>query len=162
MFYTIDMVVEDYISFFINNRCRSLTTRNNRTHSPFAVLSKRRILLPKVRPRFDNLPWNLGERVTVGSPVAVLLAGDAPYARVYVPEPYRVKIREGDRLKVRVDGLAEAVVGTVRWISSDPAFTPYYALNQEERARLMYLAQVQLPKSQSHLPDGVPAQVQMP
>ncbi|MGI9522231.1 MAG: HlyD family secretion protein [Hyphomicrobiaceae bacterium] len=110
----------------------------------------------------DNLPWNLGERVTVGSPVAVLLAGDAPYARVYVPEPYRVKIREGDRLKVRIDGLAEAVVGTVRWISSDPAFTPYYALNQEERARLMYLAQVQLPKSQSHLPDGVPAQVQMP
>lgn len=110
----------------------------------------------------DNLPWNLGERVTVGSPVAVLLAGDAPYARVYVPEPYRVKIREGDTLKVRVDGLSETLEGKVRWISSEPAFTPYYALNQEERARLMYLAQVQLPKSQAHLPDGVPAQVLMP
>jgi len=48
----------------------------------------------------DNLPWNLGERVTVGSPVAILLAGGAPYARVYVPEPYRVKIKAGDQLQV--------------------------------------------------------------
>jgi HlyD family secretion protein len=53
----------------------------------------------------DSLPWNLGERVTVGSPVAIILAGKAPYARVYVPEPYRVKINKGDTLKVHVDGL---------------------------------------------------------
>ena len=35
----------------------------------------------------DNLPWNLGERVTAGSPVAIVLAGKAPFARVYIPEP---------------------------------------------------------------------------
>ncbi len=39
----------------------------------------------------DNLPWNLGERVTTGSPVAIVLAGKAPYVRAYVPEPYRVQ-----------------------------------------------------------------------
>lgn len=110
----------------------------------------------------DSLPWNLGERVTVGSPVAVLLAGKAPYARVYVPEPYRVKISQGDRLKVHVDGLAQPFDGRVRWISSDPAFTPYYALNANDRARLMYLAEVELPDSAAHLPNGVPAQVEMP
>jgi HlyD family secretion protein len=27
----------------------------------------------------DNLPWNLGERVTMGSPVAIVLAGEAPF-----------------------------------------------------------------------------------
>ena len=90
----------------------------------------------------DSLPWNLGERVTAGSPVAVLLAGKAPYARVYVPEPYRVKINKGDTLKVRVDGLDQTFDGSVRWISSDPAFTPYYALNASDRARLMYLAEI--------------------
>ncbi len=110
----------------------------------------------------DNLPWNLGERVTLGSPLAIVLAGKAPYARVYVPEPYRVKVRVGDSLVVRIDGLAQTVIGTVRWISNEPAFTPYYALNQEERARLMYLAEVQLPDSESHLPNGVPAQVELP
>ncbi|MEM9630774.1 MAG: HlyD family efflux transporter periplasmic adaptor subunit [Pseudomonadota bacterium] len=110
----------------------------------------------------DSLPWNLGERVTVGSPVAVLLAGDAPYARVYVPEPHRVKINEGDQLKVKVDGLDDPIEGSVRWISSEPSFTPYYALNQSERARLMYVAEVQLPDSASNLPNGVPAQVMLP
>jgi HlyD family secretion protein len=110
----------------------------------------------------DSLPWNLGERVTVGSPVAVLLAGKAPYARVYVPEPYRVRINKGDRLEVHVDGLDQVFDGTVRWISADPAFTPYYALNASDRARLMYLAQVALPDSAAKLPNGVPAQVELP
>ena len=110
----------------------------------------------------DNLPWNLGERVTLGSPVAIILAGKAPYARIYVPEPYRVKINMADKLMVRVDGLDKPIEGTVRWISSDPAFSPYYALNQDERARLMYLAEIQLPDSYAKLPNGVPAQVELP
>lgn len=110
----------------------------------------------------DNLPWNLGERVTLGSPVAIVLAGDAPFARVYIPEPYRIKIKAGDQLTVNVDGLTSSLTGTVRWISSEPAFTPYYALNQAERANLMYLAEILLPKSAKDLPMGVPAQVLMP
>jgi len=110
----------------------------------------------------DNLPWNLGERVTIGSPVAVLLAGERPYARVYVPEPHRVQIKEGDVLKVHVDGLDGTLDGTVRWISAEPAFTPFYALNETDRSRLMYLAQVLLPASAADLPNGVPAQVEMP
>lgn len=110
----------------------------------------------------DNLPWNLGERVTVGSPLAIVMAGVAPYARIYVPEPYRVKIRVGDSLRVRIDGVDEPIAGVVRWISNDPAFTPYYALNQEERSRLMYRAEIQLPDSAAELPGGVPVQVEMP
>lgn len=110
----------------------------------------------------DNLPWNLGERVTTGSPLAIVLAGNAPYARVYIPEPYRVKVNVGDELLVHVDGLDSTITGTLRWIATDPAFTPYYALNQEERSRLMFLAEVQLPDNQAHLPNGVPAQVQLP
>jgi HlyD family secretion protein len=110
----------------------------------------------------DNLPWNLGERVTAGSPVAVLLAGARPYVRVYVPEPHRVQIKEGDLLEVHVDGLAGTLDGTVRWISAEPAFTPFYALNETDRSRLMYLAEVLLPPSAADLPSGVPAQVEMP
>jgi len=110
----------------------------------------------------DSLPWNLGERVTMGSPLAIVLAGEAPYARVYVPEPYRVKIKTGDKLKIRVDGLDRKLQGSVSWISNEPAFSPYYALNQKERARLMYLMRVQLPVSESSLPNGVPAQVELP
>ncbi len=110
----------------------------------------------------DNLPWNLGERVATGSPVAIVLAGKAPYARIYVPEPYRVRVKVGDQLVVHVDGLDKTLTGRLRWISTEAAFTPYYALNQEERSRLMYLAEVQLADSEAQLPNGIPAQVELP
>ncbi|MCI2283157.1 HlyD family efflux transporter periplasmic adaptor subunit [Colwellia sp. MSW7] len=109
----------------------------------------------------DNLPWNLGERVTAGSPVAIVLGGKVPFARVYIPEPYRVQIKVGDKLTVQVDGLAQPLLGTVR-IATEPAFTPYYALNQAERANLMYLAEVVLPDSAAELPSGIPTQVLLP
>ncbi len=110
----------------------------------------------------DDLPWNLGERVTTGSPLAIVLAGKAPFARIYVPEPYRVKIKVGSELLVHVDGLSTVIKGKVRWIANEPAFSPYYALNQKDRARLMYLAEVQLPDDQAKLPNGLPAQVELP
>jgi len=110
----------------------------------------------------DSLPWNLGERVSQGSPVAVMLAGEAPFARVYVPEPYRVRVKQGDKLSVSVDGLDAPFEGTLTWISNDPAFTPYYALNQKERSRLVYLAEIQLPKEAAGLPLGIPVEVTLP
>ncbi|MES2605522.1 MAG: HlyD family efflux transporter periplasmic adaptor subunit [Pseudomonadota bacterium] len=115
-----------------------------------------------VAGRLDSLPWNVGERVATGSQLAVLLAGGAPYARVYIPETSRAAISTGTSLTVHVDGVAEAITGTVRWISSEPAFTPYYALNSSERSRLVYMAEVQLPASATDLPAGLPAQVDLP
>ncbi|RZF83987.1 hypothetical protein CWC26_14430 [Pseudoalteromonas sp. S4488] len=112
--------------------------------------------------RVDNLPWHVGERVTKGSPVVIIQANSAPYARVYIPEPYRAKLNQGMTLTVRVDGIDKNIQGKLTWIASEPAFTPFYALNQEERARLMYLAEVTLPTSENNLPTGVPAQVIMP
>ena len=110
----------------------------------------------------DNLPWNLGERVSLGSPVAVVLAGQSPFARVYVPLTARAKLKVGDTLKIRVAEQAELVAGSIRWLSSEAAFTPYYGLNQYDRARLMYLAEVQLPKDYSNLPSGLPVEVILP
>lgn len=110
----------------------------------------------------DSLPWNLGERVTQGSPVAIMVSGDVPYARVYVPEPNRTNVAQGDTLEVKVDGLPQPLEGTVRWISNDPAFTPYYGLNKDDRTRLVYLAEIDLPESASGLPSGIPVQVSMP
>jgi HlyD family secretion protein len=107
----------------------------------------------------DNLPWNLGERVTLGSPVAILLAGKAPYARVYLPQSARSAIKVGDQLKLRVEQQTDSIVGTVRWLSHDAAFTPYYGLNQYDRSRLMYLAEVQLPDTYHHLVTGLPVEV---
>ena len=106
----------------------------------------------------DSLPWHVGERVIRGSTLALLLAGDKPYARVYVPEPWRARLHVGDTRQVKVDGIDKVFTGRLRWIATDPAFTPYYALNSGDRARLVYLAEFDLDDA-SDLPSGVPTQV---
>jgi HlyD family secretion protein len=106
----------------------------------------------------DSLPWHVGERVVTGAALAVLLAGDKPYARVYVPEPWRARLHVGDVQQVRVDGIDQVFTGRLRWIATDPAFTPYFALNSNDRARLMYLAEFDLDNAED-LPSGVPTQV---
>ncbi len=110
----------------------------------------------------DTLSWKTGERVSAGAQVAVLLVDNALYARVYIPEPSRAAINPGTKLPVHVDGASAVYQGTVRWISREPAFTPYYALNGSERSRLVYLAEVTMPAEAGNLPAGLPAQVELP
>ncbi|MBE4592946.1 hypothetical protein BOO24_11255 [Vibrio navarrensis] len=109
----------------------------------------------------DNLPYNLGERVPVNGMVAVIQANRIPYARVYVPAKYRVDFVPGKQVTVHVDGVDNPLSGNVRWVSDEPSFTPYFALTEEERSRLMYLAEVDLDAAAQSLPSGVPAQIDL-
>jgi HlyD family secretion protein len=115
-----------------------------------------------VTGRLDDLPYELGEQPPVGNVVAVLLTGERPYARVYVPEAQRIRVTPGTRAEVHVDGLAEPLAGTVRRVAADPTFTPYFALTEYDRGRLSYLAEVDLEGAVGELPAGVPVQVTFP
>ena len=69
-----------------------------------------------------------GERPAPGSTIAVLLSNDRVFARVYVPEHLRARVTPGRSIDVRVDGVQGVLDGTVRWVSADATFTPYFAL----------------------------------
>jgi len=109
----------------------------------------------------DRLPKYVGERTTLNDAVALLLAGTAPYARVYILEPERARLHIGQTMTVHVDGYEKPFAGTLRWISQDPAFTPYYGLNSSDRALLMYLAEIDLPESAKEVPSDLPTQVDL-
>ncbi len=106
----------------------------------------------------EALPYRIGERPPVGQPVVIMLADDRTYARVYVPETLRAQYPAGVNVQVRADGVAQEFAGTVRFISAQAAFTPYYALTQQDRSRLSYLAEIDLQDAQD-LPVGLPVQV---
>ncbi len=106
----------------------------------------------------ESLPYQVGDRVASGTVVAVLQSEGAPYARLYVPASARIGLHIGAPLQVWVGGIEEPYQGRLSWIATEPAFTPYYALTEGERSRLMYLAKVQLPEAAFELPSGVPAQ----
>lgn len=122
-------------------------------------LDKLNVVAPRAG-RVDSLPYKLGDQAPVGSPLAILLVGDAPYARVYVPEPIRTQVKVGQPARVFVDGRDSAISGRVRMIRSEPSFTPYYALSGRDAQRLSYLAEITLDKAGADLPAGVPVRVE--
>ena len=110
----------------------------------------------------DALPYELGERPPRGAPVAVLLAAGQPYARVFIPEPQRASVKAGSLANVRIDGSGRDWHGELRYVSSEAAFTPYYALNERDRSRLSFLAEVVLTEPEAaNLPTGMPVEVTM-
>ncbi|WP_408952989.1 HlyD family secretion protein [Lysobacter sp. Hz 25] len=120
--------------------------------------------LDVVAPRdgvIDSLPYKLGDQAPVGSPLAVMLVGERPYARIYVPEPIRQDVRVGQSARVFIDGREQKWNGRVRMIRSEPSFTPYYALTGEDAARLSYLAEVEVIDTKAaQLPAGLPVRVE--
>ena len=110
----------------------------------------------------EALPYEVGERPPVGAPLVIMLADGASYARVHVPEPLRVAFAAGTAVEVRIDGVADPLPGTVRYVSSQASFTPYNSLTQKDRSRLAYLAEITLEgDAASKLPAGVPVQVRL-
>jgi HlyD family secretion protein len=114
-----------------------------------------------VAGRIDALPYERGERPPQGAPVAVLLAETAPYARVYVPEALRAREVPGVAARVHVDGVEHVFDARVRTVASEASFTPYHALTERDRGRLVFVAEVDLEgDGASALPTGVPVQVE--
>ncbi|MCJ7556685.1 MAG: hypothetical protein MUP90_07200 [Gammaproteobacteria bacterium] len=109
----------------------------------------------------DSLLLLAGERPVPGQPMVIMLSGQQPYARVYIPEAIRVNVAPGTGARVFVDGRAEPIAGRVRWVASEASFTPYFALTEHDRGRLTYLAKIDLDIPGERLPDGVPLEIEL-
>lgn len=132
-----------------------------------ALLAQARLDLERTELRapvdgiVDKLLFQVGERPPPGTTVAVVLDRSRVFARFYVPEHLRAMVRPGRELRVRVDGVGGEMRGTVRWVSADASFTPYFALTEHDRSRLSYLAELDIPEA-ADLPSGVPLAVLPP
>lgn len=122
-------------------------------------LQRVRISAPRAG-RIDSIPYKLGDQPPIGAPLAILLVGNAPYARVYVPEPLRAGVHVGESARVYVADGKQAVTGRVRAVRSEPSFTPYYALNGDDVSRMSYIAEIELGKDAANLPSGLPVRVE--
>ena len=109
--------------------------------------------------RVDALPFKLGDRPPAGASVVSFLVGDAPYARVYVPETQRAGLNQGARFSIHVDGATQTFSATLMRIRSEASFTPYFALSGDDASRLTYRAELVLDGAAAHaLPAGLPCQ----
>ncbi|WP_312320726.1 HlyD family efflux transporter periplasmic adaptor subunit [Stenotrophomonas sp.] len=127
------------------------------------ALDKLALVAPRAG-RIDALPYRQGDQAPVGAPLVVMLVGDHPYARVYLPEPLRLRVKVGQVAQVTLQGDERSLRGRIRSIRSDPGFNPYYALSGEDVSRLSWLAEIELESQGANdaladLPSGMPVQV---
>lgn len=127
------------------------------------TLDKLGLVAPRAG-RIDALPYRQGDQAPVGAPLVVMLVGEHPYARVYLPEPLRLKVKIGQPAQVTLQGREGALRARVRSIRSDPGFNPYYALSGDDASRLSWLAEIELEPAEggaalADLPAGVPVRV---
>ena len=123
-------------------------------------LERTRIFAP-VNGVVDKVLFRIGERPAPGTTIAVILDSSRTYARVYVPEHLRARVTPGVSIGVNIDGTGRTFDGTVRWVSADATFTPYFALTEHDRSRLSFLAEIDIPDA-ADLPSGVPLQADFP
>ncbi|MDX1704999.1 HlyD family secretion protein [Pseudidiomarina sp.] len=130
-----------------------------------AAVARQQVMLERLSieapraARVEALPWKHGSQPPAGAVVAVLVAEDLPYARVYIPAEKLSAYSHGQKVTVQISGFGD-YQGQVRWIASEAAFTPYFALTEHDRDRLSYAAEIELRDDRAtELPTGIPVTV---
>lgn len=128
--------------------------------------AKKRLADLTIRARvsgvLDQLPYEVGERVPAGGVVAVVIADDNPWVRVWLPARAATRVKIGQEAKAKIEGLDTWFKGKVEHVSREPEFTPHYALTERESAHLVYETKVRLTDAKKDLPAGIPARVVIP
>ncbi len=110
--------------------------------------------------RVDSIPFKCGDRPPAQAVVSSLLTGDRPWARIYIPEPWRSKITPDKKYTIMIDGQEKTFSARLRSIKSEANFTPYYALTEKDRSRLVYVAEFELVDLEArNLTAGIPVQL---
>lgn len=128
--------------------------------------AKKRLADLTIRARvsgvLDQVPYEIGERVPAGGVVAVLIADDNPYVRVWLPARAVARVTTGQAAKAKIEGLKGWFDAKVEHVSRQPEYTPHYALTERESVHLVYETKVRLTDPKRDLPPGMPARVIIP
>ncbi|HEX8274224.1 MAG TPA: HlyD family efflux transporter periplasmic adaptor subunit [Longimicrobiaceae bacterium] len=104
-----------------------------------------------------------GEVVAAGTPVVTLGQPRRPWVRVYVAERALPRLRVGQMVTARLDGVEErSFPGRIVAIADRAEFTPRVALTEDERADLVFGVKVEFSDDTGMLKAGLPATVVLP
>jgi len=83
----------------------------------------------------------VGEWVPAGKPVVSILPPANIKLRFYVPETLIGAIHIGQSISARCDGCPGPISATVRFVSTEPEYTPPVIYSRESRAKLVFLVE---------------------
>jgi HlyD family secretion protein len=100
----------------------------------------------------------------VGAGQAVVSVGDTqhPFTRVYVGPALLTRLRVGQAVQARLDGVTRDFTGRISALAEQAEFTPRVALTERERADLLFAVRVEGPGAPAELKAGLPVSVRFP
>jgi HlyD family secretion protein len=103
-----------------------------------------------------------GEAAAVGTPIVSLGVVSQPWVRAYVGERFITRLRPGQTVAIRADGVAAPIAGRIIEIASRAEFTPRAALTERERADLVFGIKVAFDDPAGRLKAGLPVTLEIP
>lgn len=101
-----------------------------------------------------------GEFVAPGTPVVTVADTIHVWVRAYIDQTELTRIRHGQHVSVRADGLSNHNFdGVIGFIASEAEFTPKTVQTPKERVKLVYRIKVDVENSNDELKPGMPADV---
>src|SRR5262249_55422901 len=108
----------------------------------------------------ETLPYEVGELVQPGMPVAAVVDLHLVHATFYVPTAELGDAKVGQTAKVIADAWPGKVFeGKVVRVGPEAAFTPRNVQTRTDRDRLVYPVEVDIPNPDQQLRPGMPVQV---
>jgi len=99
-----------------------------------------------------------GELVNPGSTVVTVSELDSVYVMIYLMEEEVGRVRLGDTVDVKIDGLPDKVfAGKITYISPEAEFTPKNVQTKEDRVKLVFGVKVVIENREGLLKPGLPA-----
>lgn len=122
-----------------------------------ANLAERKIYAPTDGTILSR-PVEVGDVVSPGSPIFVMVDMSRLYLKVYIPEPDIPKLKLGDEADVTVDAFPHTTFpARVTKIYEQAEFTPKNVETKEERVKLVFGVELTFVKPEPRLKPGMPA-----
>ncbi len=109
----------------------------------------------------SNKYYEAGEAVMPLAPVVEIIDLSEVEIKIYVSEAKIPQVKQGQTVKIKIDGVATPVQGKVEWISSKAEFTPKSVMTPETRASLVYAVKIKVSNPDRLLKKGMPVEVEL-
>ncbi len=117
-----------------------------------------RTVTAKTDGRVDFVFHRQGEYVVAGTPVVALLPPDSLKVKFFVPQSELTRLKTGNTVRVRTDGVAQDIDARVVYIADEAEFTPPVIYSAGSREKLVFLVEARLPEGTGLRP-GLPVDV---
>jgi HlyD family secretion protein len=122
-----------------------------------ANLAERKIYAPTDGTILSR-PVEVGDVVSPGSPIFVMVDMSRLYLKVYIPEPDIPKLKLGDQADITVDAFPNTTFpARITKIYEQAEFTPKNVETKEERVKLVFGVELTFVKREPRLKPGMPA-----